>query len=303
MGSSGVAGEVQFNPTVKVVWEWPGDPEEVPEYLTFLVEGDVQASANSDRHDNERIDVPDGYKTVRWGEEDVWQGTVNGSIGGLSVQGEPVEQEDGNLKSLSVKGNKLFRIKTNGRTRIDDVQITLSAEAKIKGGRYRIEKMWNGSPITYGMYGYADASGNVTAKPDNRSVRLSRPGAIDEKYTLDNGVPTTEGDTTYSYNAPVVWVGGVNKGEMMPENNWQSIQASLSGDWKSHVQYEDVHTYGTSYTWSPAGTHWFYKDHSTGTTQLMPMGQLFKNKDGRWEGTSSEGSPHHSFDHLQNYRR
>ena len=192
--SYGEAGKARYNPTVKVVWTWVPNAgqtaqESVPEYLNFLVKGDVSAATNVDTANNTRQDYVGSNSTVSWGDPDSWKGTSVLSIDGLIVQDDATETINGNSSSWRQVGSKLFSIKTEGRTRIDETTITLLAEGAIKGGRYRFEKQRDRDmTVEYPMIGTASATGSVLATLDDRAVTISS-STIEPSYYKTTAPP------------------------------------------------------------------------------------------------------------------
>ncbi len=202
-------------------------------------------------------------------------GNASASVGGK--QGTP---GSGVNASSSVQVLKLFRVSKENTTGT----ATLSAEASAdtpgyQGDVHSLERF--------------DTRANLSAftQVDDRSVTLSRDGA-GEWTDYEDGVPVTHGDTTYSYMRPYSSPtpdGPMHYTEVL-EKNWQTINASFGGTWQSYRQDYGLSSYGTSYIWSPAGTHWFYTDTSQRSTHLMPTGSLSLDRNGNWQGTSGANS-------------
>ena len=189
--------------------------------------------------------------------------SANGKSSPENVQ-SPTDVTSRRLYSFDTKGGGPFT-----------VTVDFAAEASIPGGR-------NGDE------GSAFLNFSMSSEEDDRSVRLSRSGATGD-FLADDGV-TMCGDTTYSYMRPNYSERPDSPLAQILEKNWQSINASFGGTWQSHYQNMGYESYGTSYSWSPSGTHPFYVDSSQSSTHLMPTGSLSMDVNGKWQGTSDPNS-------------
>ena len=186
-------------------------------------------------------------------------------------------------KHLQVNGKKLIPFSNSeGETeqRLGPFITTLSGDVLSPGVTIPTPP---GEPVQK-RYPKSQIDSNVSAwvKLDSRSVTLSRPSAINQWQTNEDGVLVTHGDTTYSFMRDQL-------GPAYPETNSQTFNVGYSGNWST--TFANL-SYNTTWNWTTSGLTTEMKMQQK-TRLSMPLGDLTDTSSvlasqRHWEGTPKD---------------
>ena len=250
---------------------WEGDPASVPTKGSVMLESKAEATGQATGAVNVQVSGASGSKTITNAF------TINEPNG-----------DKRKVKILRSEGKKLIPFSnSDGTTELRLGPFTSSISGNVTSPAVTIA----GNPSSK-RYPKAQivTTNSANVSIDNRSVRLTRPGAVGEELKVENDVNVTYGDTTYSYRYPPPFIRPIGAPDRYLHENSQWIQASFGGKWLKHRIDYGVESYGKSYKWSPEGNSPVHQISAMGSRYTMPEGQLFLNEDGKWEGKSSVGS-------------
>ena len=193
-----------------------------------------------------------------WGYPAAGRDTSNEKVF-VSIDGK--KSPDDALTYVFTSAGHLFSFDTQGQTEFSGT-MPIEANASIAGNR-----------------GY-DAGGvsldfNFGAQLDDRSVTLSREGAINEWYTNIGGVPVTHGDTIYSFTEHQA----AQTPEYVPVP--QKFTSTLVGDNWSTGFAPDSGGYDITWNWVDGGLEKYFNPNPFATNRQSEAGSYT-----RWNGMS-----------------
>ena len=147
-------------------------------------------------------------------------------------EGEGEEAQSSLLDNI--RGGKFFRVskeQTSGT-----VSLSLGAQSSAPGDQ----------SLSHPQTDHAGSILSVSAKVDNRSVTLSRGGAINEWSETVDGVPVTHGDTIYSFTEHQ----SLQTPEYVPVP--QKFTSALAGNWSTKFA-PDSGGYDITWNWNAGG--------------------------------------------------
>ncbi len=215
--------------------------------------------------------------------DEVVSASVSTPAGGGSATPEPEALTHWPWNNTVTKGLKAttthtvpLQIQTDGAFLVYTPDVTLIARAQVPDSR----KYNNGSWET-DLSGSVSAGGSYSAIIDNRSLRLTRPGAIGETY--NPSTKTTHGHSIYSYHS---WFQG---GDVW---NNQTYKPSFGGIW-SQKQSNEISYTGTvpdvTWNWAPANPL-MTGDTWSSATRTIPKGSVAQSAIPEWMGPASSPS-------------
>ncbi len=255
-GSGGAASLNLSDLVVQVTYKWEYPPhaadaqlEPAPSKLNFVLNGSATASA---------------YSKTSWGYP-VAERDTSGEKVSVSVNGKSSPEDAKTYVFLS--SGRLFSFDTQGQTTFVGT-IPIKAQASIPGNRNTDT-------------GDISSDFDFSSKLDDRSVSLSRAGAINEWPTNEGGVPVTNGDTIYSFTEhqsaqTPEWVPVPQKFTSALAGNWSTGFAPTSGgyditwNWNASglEEYNNILTPTSRQADASSYTRW------NGISRVTPKGEL-----------------------------